>query len=172
MASEKGDIVSAPEHYCKGRMYQTWEVANDWGLDKDAYLFNALKYISRAGRKSYPGMTLEQSMEVDLRKARAYIDRKIVLMHEAGGPYRDIPMKAPDMPMGEVIRLLKAYPDRRYARRGWNGKGMWISLQRPDKGSRMTVPYIYMSTAQGGLVPWLASQTDMLADDWYEVPKE
>lgn len=30
----------------------------------------------------------------------------------------------------------------------------------------MTLPYIFMSTAQGDLVPWLASQTDILATDW------
>jgi len=53
-------------------------------------------------------------------------------------------------------------------RKGWNGKGMWIALQRPDKHSKMTLPYIYMSTAQGDLVPWLASQTDILAQDWQE----
>ena len=52
------------------------------------------------------------------------------------------------------------------ARRGWNGKGMWLKLQTPDKNSKMTLPYIYMRTAQGDLVPWLASQTDMLSDDW------
>ena len=52
------------------------------------------------------------------------------------------------------------------ARSGWNGKAMWLKLQTPDKGSKMTLPYIYMRTAQGDLVPWLASQTDLLAEDW------
>ena len=51
-------------------------------------------------------------------------------------------------------------------RSGWNGKGMWLALQKPDANSKMTLPYIYMSTVTGDLVPWLASQTDMLADDW------
>jgi hypothetical protein len=51
-------------------------------------------------------------------------------------------------------------------RKGWNGKGMWIAIQTPDKNSKMTLPYIYMSTVQGDLVPWLANQTDLLADDW------
>ena len=54
----------------------------------------------------------------------------------------------------------------RISRVGWNGKGMWLHLQLPDTGSKMTLPYIYMSTAQGDLVPWLASQTDILAMDW------
>jgi hypothetical protein len=52
------------------------------------------------------------------------------------------------------------------AREGWNGKGMWLGLQVPDAHSKMSLPYIYMSTVTGQLVPWLASQTDMLAEDW------
>lgn len=52
------------------------------------------------------------------------------------------------------------------ARSGWNGKGMWIAIQRPDENSKMTLPYIYMKTADGQLVPWLASQTDILSFDW------
>lgn len=55
-------------------------------------------------------------------------------------------------------------------REGWNGKGMWLALQRPDPGSKMTLPYIYMCTAQGDYVPWLASQTDLLAEDWHIPP--
>jgi len=55
------------------------------------------------------------------------------------------------------------------SRRGWNGKGMYLQLQVPDKHSKMTLPYIYMATVQGDLVPWLASQTDMLMEDWEEV---
>ncbi len=52
------------------------------------------------------------------------------------------------------------------ARDGWNGKGMFIALQRVDAGSFMTAPYIYMWTADEKRVPWLASQTDLLATDW------
>lgn len=54
----------------------------------------------------------------------------------------------------------------RVQRSGWNGKNMWIQLQIPDKHSKMTLPYIFMKTAQEDLIQWLASQTDMLADDW------
>lgn len=54
----------------------------------------------------------------------------------------------------------------RVHRLGWNGYGMWIKLQEPDKNSKMTLPYIYMRTARGDFVPWLASQTDILSDDW------
>ena len=51
-------------------------------------------------------------------------------------------------------------------RSGWNGKGMWLMLQIPDEHSKMTLPYVYMKTAQDDLVPWLCSQTDLLATDW------
>lgn len=54
----------------------------------------------------------------------------------------------------------------RVYREGWNGRGMYIELQRPDANSKMTLPYIYMKTADNNLVPWLASQTDLLASDW------
>lgn len=54
----------------------------------------------------------------------------------------------------------------RVCRAGWNGKGMWLELQTPDMNSKMTLPYVYMRTVQGDLVPWLCSQTDLLAIDW------
>jgi hypothetical protein len=52
------------------------------------------------------------------------------------------------------------------ARAGWNGKDMWLQLQRPDANSNMSLPYIFICTADGDLVPWVASQTDLMADDW------
>ena len=54
----------------------------------------------------------------------------------------------------------------RVRRAGWNTKGMWVALQTPDENSKMTLPYVYMMTAQGQLVPWLCSQSDLLATDW------
>lgn len=71
------------------------------------------------------------------------------------------------MHFGQAIEALKA--GGAVARNGWNGKGMWLKLQVPDAGSKMSLPYIYMFTADQNLVPWLASQTDVLADDWCEV---
>ena len=68
------------------------------------------------------------------------------------------------MDFGSAIASLKQ--GYRVTRSGWNGKGMWLGLQVPDAGSKMSLPYIYMQTAQGDLVPWLASQTDVLAEDW------
>jgi len=55
------------------------------------------------------------------------------------------------------------------ARRGWNGKGMYLKMQLPDEHSKMGLPYIYISTVEGKFVPWVASQTDLLANDWIMV---
>ncbi len=68
---------------------------------------------------------------------------------------------------GEALRRLKN--GKSVARKGWNGPGQLLTLQRPDENSKMGLPYIYIQTVQAKLVPWLASQTDMLADDWCEI---
>lgn len=65
---------------------------------------------------------------------------------------------------GEAISELKK--GNKVTRKGWNGKNMWLELQIPDAHSKMTLPYIYMKTADNNKVPWLASQTDMLSEDW------
>jgi hypothetical protein len=65
---------------------------------------------------------------------------------------------------GAAIRALKE--GKKVTRKGWNGKGMYLELQSPSELSKMTLPYIYMKTADNHLVPWLASQTDVLAEDW------
>lgn len=66
--------------------------------------------------------------------------------------------------IGWAIKLM--HNGLRVRRAGWNGKGMYLELQVPDAHSKMTLPYVFMSTAQGDLVPWLCSQTDLLAIDW------
>lgn len=68
------------------------------------------------------------------------------------------------MNIGQVRSAL--YNGNVCARRGWNGKNMFIELQKPDAHSKMTLPYVFMHTAQGDKVPWLCSQTDFLAEDW------
>ncbi len=64
------------------------------------------------------------------------------------------------------------------ARNGWNGTGMWlihiageavaqaIADRYGDGNAIPVLEAIYMKTATGELVPWLASQTDVLAEDW------
>jgi hypothetical protein len=74
------------------------------------------------------------------------------------------------MNFGQALEALES--GKKVAREGWNGKGLWLELQRPDEHSKMTLPYIFINypadakITPGARVPWLASQTDMLAEDW------
>ena len=63
--------------------------------------------------------------------------------------------------------LNKMWDGNAVARHGWNGKSQMLRIQRPDENSKMTLPYIYIATVTRDLVPWLASQTDLLSGDWY-----
>ena len=69
---------------------------------------------------------------------------------------------------GRAIFLLKS--GSKVSRAGWNGKNMFLAYKLPDENSDMDLPYIFMTTVNGSTVPWLASQTDMLAEDWQEGP--
>ena len=64
---QESDIIAAPDHYVSGRKYEPRKVIRDWGLSFN--LGNALKYISRAGRK-------DDAVQ-DLKKAKQYIDFEI-----------------------------------------------------------------------------------------------
>ena len=77
------------------------------------------------------------------------------------------------MDIGQAIVELRC--ERKVAREGWNGRGIFLELQMPDQNSKMTSPYVFIDTtglqtdnpsAPRSRVPWLASQTDLLADDW------
>jgi hypothetical protein len=89
------------------------------------------------------------------------------------------------MDFGEAIRALKY--GKRVARTGWNGKDMWLAMSprhdalpaekfwagpnrtyaEQNGGAAMVLPSITMKTATGEiLMGWLASQTDMLSEDW------
>ena len=74
------DLVHSPAHYTKGRKYEPWEVIIDWELD--FFLGTALKYISRAGRKQYAGMTMRQSEEQDIMKAIEYLQKRLEVIKE------------------------------------------------------------------------------------------
>jgi hypothetical protein len=90
--------------------------------------------------------------------------------------------------IGAAVSALKA--GHRVRRAGWNGKGMWLSLTpgnrvksenfwsksnkqfawtQPD-GCAEVLPYVTMKTADDKIVPWLCSQTDLLATDWEVLP--
>lgn len=85
------------------------------------------------------------------------------------------------MPMSFSDALTSLKKGHRIARTGWNGKGMFLFLVPGSHfvvnrepllsimGEGTSVEYhahIDMKTAQGYVVPWLASQADLLDDDW------
>lgn len=71
---------------------------------------------------------------------------------------------------GEALDYLKK--GSKVSRKGWNGKGQYIELQTPTELSKMKKPYLFICPVDGELVPWLASQTDLLAEDWMVVKVE
>lgn len=100
--------------------------------------------------------------------------------------------------IGDFGNALRAMKDgKAVARAGWNGKGMWVALtpgsllpaamakpghaaahrakelETTPHASIPLLPHIDMRAADGSMViGWLASQTDMLADDWYVLDGE
>lgn len=66
-----------------------------------------------------------------------------------------------------VLALNLLLSGKAVTRLGWNAHHK-LMLQVPDEDSKMTKPYIYMITAKGDIIPWVASQTDLLAIDWAE----
>lgn len=85
----------------------------------------------------------------------------------------------PTMNFGSALQALEN--GQKVAREGWNGRGMFIFLvpgsrfevNRPPllgiypEGTEINYrPHIDMKTVDGEIVPWLASQTDVLAEDW------
>lgn len=69
--------VDHPSHYGGAdNPYEAIKVLREWQLDKDAYLWNVGKYLSRAGHKD------GNSQLQDLTKARWYLDYKIRLLEE------------------------------------------------------------------------------------------
>ncbi len=67
------------------------------------------------------------------------------------------------MNFSEALSQVKA--GKLIQREGWNGKGMWVALHDGDGFDEL--PYLYMRTVDDKFVPWLASQTDILAEDWH-----
>lgn len=90
-------------------------------------------------------------------------------------------IKIINMKFGEALDALES--GQRVQRSGWNGKGMYLyhvpaqsypavtEIARNEFGSMVPYgAYIAMKTAQDNVVPWLASQTDILAKDWNTLP--
>lgn len=139
-----------------------WTVPADENPGDDGYL---VEYLD-GGSANHPDYTGYISWSPNEVFARAYR-----------------PVNA--MTFGDALVMLK--DGHRVCRAGWNGKGMWLALghgvasnpacnfwnkhtrtfAEKNGGSAPVLPYIIMKTAGGEvLMGWLASQTDMLAEDW------
>lgn len=70
--TQLNNMVNHPAHYGgEDSVYEVIKVCEAWGLDNDAYIFNVVKYVARAGKK-------DKAKELeDLKKAAFYLDRKI-----------------------------------------------------------------------------------------------
>lgn len=84
------------------------------------------------------------------------------------------------MNFGEALEILKQGGS--VSREGWNGKGMFLyfvpanvypaqtEIAKKNFGDSVPYePYIALKAVQNSVVPWLASQTDLLAEDWKKV---
>lgn len=89
------------------------------------------------------------------------------------------------MDFGAALNALRA--GARVTRAGWNGQGMYVAYQagypdgiainantaastgQPEGTVCVFRPYLLMRTVDGSFVPWVASQTDLLARDWSAV---
>lgn len=76
------EAVHHPAHYGGDTAYEVIKVLAAWGLERDALLWNAVKYIARAGKKD-PTKLVE-----DLEKARFYLDRRIQHLRATEGSQR------------------------------------------------------------------------------------
>lgn len=67
---------------------------------------------------------------------------------------------------GHVLRALKC--GQRAARAGW--QGLSVELQKHAFLSKMSHDYLFLNYADGKMVPWAPTQTDILASDWAVIP--
>ena len=148
-------ISSTPMTRAEYNEYRGWDLpGNEDGMD-DGYL---VEYLD-GGKPN------------DFRHT-GYISWSPKAQHDAA--YR--PCNA--MTFGLAVEALKK--GLKVARAGWNGKGMWLFLIQSSndiaklhgygfgesKGESTFQDAIFMRTVDAQLVPWTASQTDVLAEDW------
>jgi hypothetical protein len=145
-------VMMLPMTRAKYNAYRGWELPADENGDDEGYLVEYLDggKPNVAGHDGYVSWSPKE---------------------QADNAYRP----TNGMSFGLAIEALKK--GLRVARSGWNGKGMWLRLTGPYivaegpgvEGIHTSQKFIEMRAADGTFVPWLASQTDVLADDWMVV---
>ena len=143
-------IQARPMRRGEYNTYRGWVVPADENPDDEGFL---VEYTD-GGKSNHPGHTGYISWSPADVFRRAY------------RPTRGLSF-------GLAVEALKE--SQRVARKGWNGKGMYLRFVDKGewdlhiKGELSTLPlrqFIVMKTADDQIVPWVASQTDILAEDW------
>ena len=160
------EIKAAPMKRGDYNTYRGWEIPVDENPNDDGFL---VEYID-GGQTNHPGHA-------------GYIS------WSPAGVFERAYRRVDGLTFGQAIEAMKA--GKKVARSGWNGKGMWVVLMAgmtlPPYSTQGTerkvndrtakwigentpfesLPYIAMWTADQKWLPgWLASQTDMLSEDW------
>ena len=144
------EILAVPMTRGKYNVYQGWKLPDDQNGDDTGYL---VEYVG-SGNPCH-------------KNHKDYISWSPTDVFEAA--YK----KTNGMTFGLAIEVMKK--GFRVCRTGWNGKGIFLGISHPGMHNFMTQAFIYIDTtglatdnpdAAKCRVPWLASQTDMLADDW------
>jgi len=72
------------------------------------------------------------------------------------------------MPFGIALEAMRK--GHKVTRKGWNGGGMHLEAQIPDKQSKMTYPYLFITVpgCEEGVrrLPWQPAQVDLFSEDW------
>jgi hypothetical protein len=135
--------------------------------------------------KEYLGVKLVQAEPFEKEDSEGFLISGYKIVYENGyeswspkDVFEEAYRLITDMTFGLAVEAMKQ--GFRASRRGWNGKDMFVYYVPANNYKATTdiaktefgesVPYgayIAMKTAQGNVVPWLASQTDMLSEDWF-----
>ncbi|WP_035142476.1 DUF2829 domain-containing protein [Campylobacter concisus] len=150
------EIKAMPMNRGEYNKLRGWEVPMDENSNDEGYL---IEYAD--SKKNHPNFD-------------GYISWSPKNLFEAA--YQNI---SDGFDFGSVVHFLKQ--GKKVSRKGWNDKGMFLFLVKGSKfianrepllsifGNGVEIdycPHIDMKTADDKIVPWLASQTDVLATDW------
>ena len=146
-------IEAVPMNRAEYNIYRGWELPLNENGEDEGYL---VEYLD-GGQANHP-------------------DHKGYISWSPSAVFENSYRKIDSLTFGLAIEAMKK--GKKVSRKGWNGKGLHLELQLPDEHSKMTLPYIFLQypatkaseTApenhMNARVPWLASQTDLLAEDW------
>ena len=136
------EILATPMKRGDYNIYRGWEIPEDENPNDDGYL---VEYID-GGQANHP-------------------DHKGYISWSPAGVFERAYASVTGLSFGLAIAAMQK--GKCVARRGWNGKNMYLQLvNKSSKGHLVVREHIQMFTAQRDLVPWVASQTDILATDW------